>query len=155
MCSYGITEVPLTGPPSQTTPLCVCVLCVCVCHHPETMHARFNCLQALDPPSPRKLWLWLVDLLNRAAFSALDLGRGAVHPSPSTKARLYWARGRWPTRRGRRRPPVEAGHWCLNDKPNSGAKLTLGASAVSAAARKRLTCWRTTTLKNSGAGAVK
>ena len=82
MCSYGITEVPLTGPPSQTTPLCVCA-CVCVGHYPETMHARFNCLQALDPPSPRKLWLWLVDLLNSQS-SLLGFGPWSGRRTPKS-----------------------------------------------------------------------
>ena len=154
MCSYGITEVPLTGPPSQTTPLCLCA-CVCVITLKLCMLVSVACKPSIRRFPGNSGSGSSIFLTARAAFSALDLGRGAVHPSPSTKARLYWARGRWPTRRGRRRPPVEAGPWCLNDKPNSGAKLTLGASAVSAAARKHLTCWRTTTLKNSGAGAVK
>ena len=56
MCTHRITELPLTEPPSQTNPLCVR-------YCPGTMHARFSCLQALDPPSPWTLWLCLVDPL--------------------------------------------------------------------------------------------
>ena len=78
MCCYGITVVRTAIPNNPTVSVCVCV-----CHYPETMHARFSCLQALDPPSPWKLWLWLVDLLNSQS-SLLGFGPWSGRHTPKS-----------------------------------------------------------------------